>query len=57
MVPPPVAVAVRVKEPPEQNVVAPPALTVGAEGIGLAVTLTGVLEAELQPLELVILTV
>ena len=40
---------VNTTEPPSQNVVGPPALTVGAGGIGFTVMVIGALDGEVQP--------
>ena len=43
------ALEVNVTEPPEQNVVAPPAVIVGADGVAFTVTTVPVEAAEVQP--------
>ena len=48
--------ALRVTDPPSQNVVGPPAVTVGVEGLALTVTVVAVLVL-LQPAAFVTVTV
>ena len=43
------ALEVSVTDPPEQNIVEPPAVTVGAEGVGLTVTVMELLFGLWQP--------
>jgi hypothetical protein len=51
------ALEVRPTLPPEQNVVGPLGEMMGAEGVGVTVTVTGAEDAEVQPLPSVTCTV